>query len=153
MKEQHIDLFTAAKNGEAICITTNGIVKRNGQAVMGAGIAKTAKERFTGIDIRLGQRLTLQGNHVYCLGTSNINENEKFYIFSFPTKHNWRDDSDLQLIKQSCKELVALCNRKHITTCYLPKPGCKNGHLDWENQVKPVIEPLLDDRFIITSID
>ena len=40
------DIFALPKDGEAMCVTTNGIVKSNGHAVMGAGIAKTANETF-----------------------------------------------------------------------------------------------------------
>ena len=34
----------------------------------------------------------------------------------------------------------------------IPRPGCSNGGLNWEIDVKPIIEPLLDDRFIIYSL-
>lgn len=35
---------------------------------------------------------------------------------------------------------------------YLPRPGCKNGGLDYNSQVKPILEKhLTDDRFRIIS--
>lgn len=42
----------------AVCVTTNGIVKRNGQAVMGKGIAKEADMRFHVSDL-LGKKLSV----------------------------------------------------------------------------------------------
>lgn len=54
-------------NADAICLTTNGFVKRSGAAVMGAGIAKQAKERWRFIDYTLGQAISLFGNKVNLL--------------------------------------------------------------------------------------
>lgn len=51
------DIFALPKHHmEAVCITTNGIVKKNGCAVMGAGIAKEANMRFSGLARNLGNR-------------------------------------------------------------------------------------------------
>lgn len=131
----------------AVCVTTNGMVKRDGDAVMGAGIAKQANQLFK-CSRTLGGLLTTHGNHVFNLGV--VHAYGKFYnLFTFPTKHDWRDGSDITLITQSAKELVQLCNQLNIHTCYLPPVGCGLGGLDWNTQVKPVLEPILDDRFII----
>ncbi|MCZ2224447.1 MAG: hypothetical protein LC122_12560 [Chitinophagales bacterium] len=40
------NLFDFVNIADAICITTNGIVKSNQEAVMGAGIALQAAEKF-----------------------------------------------------------------------------------------------------------
>lgn len=139
-------IFTLpAKRNEAVCITTNGIVKRDGKAVMGAGIAKQANDLYF-LDEELANHLLSSGNvpHIFAKkGRNNC------HLISFPTKYNWRDNSDLNLIARSAQLLVELVTRRNITACYLTPPGCGCGKLDWETQVKPVLEPILDDRFVI----
>lgn len=132
---------------EAICVTTNGVIKNDGTAVMGKGIAKEANDRYAVASI-LAEHLRNGGNHVYPL--KNIQENGKsFLLCSFPTKNNWRDDSDIDLIKQSAAELMQLCDAYNIKRCYLTPPGCANGHLSWEYHVYPAICNILDDRVTI----
>lgn len=141
-------------NQSAVCVTTNGVVKSNGCAVMGAGIAKECKDRFPIIQVWLGQKLKYTGNHAYYFTDPTLSDNVK-HIITFPTKHHWKENSDIELIKQSCMEATEIMDTcKHILTkCYLPKPGCSNGHLDWDTLVKPVISELLDDRFIVVVRD
>ncbi len=38
----------------------------------------------------------------------------------------------------------------HLDKVYLVRPGCGNGQLKWED-VKPLIAPILDDRFIVVE--
>lgn len=143
---------TTAFSKEAMCITTNGVIAGNGAAVMGRGIAKEARERFPGIDTLLAKYLANFGNCVNDLGVHRDQKTWKLvHIYTLPTKHHWKDKSDLALICRSLEELVVKCNSDGITTCYLPRPGCSNGGLDWETQVKPVCEAILDDRFVIAD--
>ena len=56
--------------------------------------------------------------------------------------------SDINLIDKSIKQLVELTNQMGWETVVLPRIGCGNGGLNWDD-VKPVIEPYLDHRFIV----
>ena len=154
MRELHLShgtIFNVPEScREAVCITTNGIVKKNGAAVMGAGIAKAAVKRYIGIDIKLGKMLTQYGNEVHYLGQWVSLDTCTHSVFSFPTKHHWKDPSDLELIKRSALQLKLACDAYKIEKCYLPRPGCQNGGLDWAT-VKTAIEPILDDRFIVIT--
>lgn len=129
------------------CITTNGFVKKNGRAVMGAGCAKEARDKLNGIDIILGSTIKNYGNHV-----AKIYQTRNSIYLSFPVKHHWKQIADIKLIERSAKELVILADEnkewKHIL---LPRPGCGNGRLEW-SQVKPIIEPYLDDRFFVVYL-
>lgn len=147
------NIFDIAKEQkyDAICITTNGVIKSNGEAVMGAGIAKEATKRYKGIAIRLGKQIALGGNRVYQLGVDRQNDlfgSFDIAIISFPTKHHWEDKSDLALIEKSAKELVQLAEFKGYTKVLVPQPGVLNGQLNWED-VKKVLEPIFDERFTI----
>ena len=130
------------ETGDAVCVTTNGVVKANGKAVMGAGIAKEANMRYH-IAAQLGHKLRTSGNHCYDLGSYDGKN-----LVSFPTKYDWRNDSDIELIKQSCKELVQLVDRNGWNTVLLPPVGCGCGKLDF-NIIKTMLEQLLDDRFVL----
>lgn len=125
------------------CITTNGVVKKNGRCVMGRGIAQQARDRFIDFDYELGQHILTEGNVVNLIGKWD----DDWYA-SFPVKHKWFEQADLELIEKSAKELVRLTAACHFEHVLLPRPGCGNGGLDWAD-VKPVIEPILDDRFTI----
>lgn len=128
--------------GDAVCVTTNGVIKTNGEAVMGAGIAKEANMRYQ-VAAQLGKKLKINGNHCYDLGSYDGKN-----LVSFPTKHDWRNDSDIELIRQSCKELVILTDQNSWHTVLLPPVGCGCGKLDF-NYIKSFLENLLDDRFIL----
>lgn len=133
---------------EAVCVTTNGDIKKNGHAVMGKGIALEADHRFC-LSGRLGSLLDYHGNHAFCMGICEDNVTGKeMSIITFPTKQHWQQDSDYDLIKQSAKEIVKICNHERIRKCYLPPVGCGCGRLDFD-QVRAILEQILDDRFVV----
>ena len=98
------------------------------------------------------------------------------YIFSFPTKRTttvvnrtksnvtffyrdavaqgalipgWQGRSDLTLIERSAKLTLNIVERLALHTFILPRPGCGNGELSWNNDVKPLLTNYFDDRFYI----
>lgn len=99
MQEVTGDLF-AVEGADAICITTNGFVKRDGAAVMGRGCAGQALKRWRGMDLLLGRRIMKEGNRVelltkthYISGRTVIDtlggiSDVPYHILSFPTKRN-----------------------------------------------------------------
>lgn len=165
------DYETFQAENTAIAVTTNGIVKNNGDAVMGKGIAKQCNDKFH-IAPLLGKYLKQYGNRVFNMGAYMFDDtaddghriNKKTFIhpsdkiayevlsfiniITFPTKHNWKDNSDIELIKTSCKQITEVCDKFKIELCYIPPVGCGCGNLRWE-EVEPVISKLLDDRFIL----
>jgi hypothetical protein len=126
-------------------ITTNGVVKKNGEAVMGRGTAYQAKKRYPKIAYALGQFLNNHGNHVGEFIFKDEETGDEVKLLTMPTKHHWIEGSDLVLIERSALELSSLpYSEKFVLT----KPGCGNGGLDWCD-VKLVIEKILDDRFTV----
>ena len=139
------DLFECPERYDAICVTTNGIVKKDGSAVMGAGIAKMFAQKYPSLPKNLGEKIKAGGNHAYLLGAVM---DKQYAILSFPTKEHFKDKSDIELIKRSCRELVAIADRYHLQHIYFPAPGCGLGGLILKD-VCAEIEKILDDRFVL----
>lgn len=140
---------------DAIVITTNGFVKNNGKAVMGRGIALQAAELFPEMPGWLGYMIGVGGNNVHMTSfdygcvTDNGNDVCEQVVFTFPVKTHWRLAAELSLIRRSAIQLACMVDEfGYMKKVLMPRPGCGNGKLSWED-VKPIIEPCLDDRFTV----
>ena len=149
MKEIIGDLFNPPIDTDAICITTNGMIRSDGKAVMGRGVALAAKNKFLGIDVNLAQAIKQSGNHTNIIYVYALPSDKFVYIFSLPTKNDWRDKSDINLIIRSCAELRVIANKCDFKKIILPRPGCANGGLNWVDVKKAI--SFLDDRFYIIT--
>ena len=138
------DMFADAylKIADAICITTNGIVNAKGKCVMGRGVALIAKEKWEGIDKRLGDFIKLNGNIVQILWYV---PSLRTTIVSFPVKDHWKGKANLKLIETSCKQLKELIDQEGWQRVILPRPGCYNGRRNWDTEVKPILKRFFDD--------
>lgn len=142
---------------EAICVTTNGIVKAGGLAVMGRGVAKQCADLFPATQRLLGELLRTYGNKVFDLGVYETytcdHQLVTYHVLTYPTKNDWHNMSDINLIIKSANEVVRLADKVELSKVYLPKVGCQNGGLSWYAEVCPAIEGILDDRFIVVFRD
>lgn len=165
MKEAKGDIFTT--HCDAVCITTNGFVKSNGECVMGRGCALKAAQLNPEIPRTLGKFLTLYGNRVFV-----VDRNNGVDLVTYPVKPvskimqkpedvvahmrnkfrtgdsipGWACIADLEILERSARQLVALASKKNYWNVVLPRPGCGAGELTWD-EVKPVLAAILDDRF------
>ena len=174
MKEITGDLWDHIGKADAICVTTNGFVKRDGSAVMGRGCAKQAVQRIPSLAPLLGLKIKQLGLCVCKLKAYNNTE-----IIAFPVKPKglhahitvidrfvvrhmvdklkfdkhgttyvpgWAAKANIKIIERSCKQLNKLTSIMNWNKVILPRPGCGAGELNWQN-VKPVIQKILDNRF------
>lgn len=152
MRERKVDAWEFIRQNpvDALCITTNGAVRKDGACVMGAGIAKQAAQRYPSLPYFLGDRISQYGNQTYLYrpGVDFTVGADASYIVSLPVKHHWREIADIELITVSVKKLVFLTNALGWERVVVPRPGVGNGRLNWD-YVKGRIEPLLDDRFTL----
>lgn len=143
MKEAIGNLWDFYAAGHKIVITTNGMIKRNGDCVMGRGCALEAAKRFPKLPGELGFKIS-------CAGHQRVWWWADYNLYTFPTKHNWREKADIELIARSARQLASCVpvscdySQKDIV---VPRPGCGNGGLRWQD-VKPVLDAILDDRFV-----
>lgn len=165
MKEAEGDLWEwrpKPANRFALVITTNGTLKRNGKAVMGKGCAKEALQQmfkddygrvrplYPDLDKYLGEYIAKFGNKAFRMKQPEGSDLRWSGLYTFPTKHNWWERADPQLIEQSAKQLVKMVTKDDVKHVVIPRPGCGLGDLRWE-EVKPILEPILDDRFTIIT--
>lgn len=139
-------------------ITTNGFVKKDGSAVMGRGCALEAVRgvpgkvgSWPGLPSILGAQIENDGNHVFFLGACVTPATG--VLVSFPVKHHWRQEADPELIKRSATELIKVVDDVSLEdgeVVVMPRPGCGNGGLRWED-VRPILEPILDNRFHVIT--
>lgn len=123
-----------------LCITTNGFIKRNGANVMGAGIAKQAKERFKNIDFNFGNLIKKNGHIVQPIGDR---------LLSFPVKDFWYNSAKLDIIIESLKQLRAIALFNPDKLFILPKPGCGNGKLKWCDIEDDIKKYIVDNIIIV----
>lgn len=99
IQEQAGDLWDYSARGEWIAITTNGITKANGQAVMGAGLAKQAATRYPDLPSWLGQRLMRFGNRP-CNDASNSCTHLQLQAIEFTDLYRNERSDQLSCTKQ-----------------------------------------------------
>lgn len=149
------DLWTYP-HADALCITTNGsVVRVSGgrhavyRGVMGRGVAAQAKQRYPELELALGYQVRQHGNTVGILRQPD--DACSAYLVSFPVKHEWHEQADLELIGRSAEQLAQLTTLMQWQWVVVPRPGCGNGRLDWM-EVAPVLRQHFDDRFVVVTV-
>ena len=154
---------------DALVITTNGYVKRDGSCVMGRGCAKQVADLVPEIPFMLGAAIKKHGNRVNFI-MHQVNTN--IDLISYPVKPvmvvnngtnlvnhmakrvkigdsigGWAAKATMELIIEMAWELSEMAdNNPQWKNIILPRPGCGAGELTWE-QVEPHLTVILDDRF------
>lgn len=143
LKERVGDIWRWHSDGWFVGITTNGVVKRNGECVMGRGVALDARDKFPGFAKELGTHIRQHGNVVGMFPHHKI--------FTFPVKYRWNEPADLDLIEQSARDLHRILGiLRHYDADFryaMVRPGCGNGTLAW-NEVRQVVAPWLADACV-----
>jgi len=152
---------------DALCITTNGFVKKDGTCVMGRGCAKQAADYWPQLPKTVGQNISDYGNVV--LAALLLSDGR--HLLSFPVKPvfvisdgsncvkhmmskfnigdqvpGWAAVADIEIIRESATRLVVITNAYGWNKVVIPRPGCGAGELSW-TAVKAELDKILDDRF------
>ena len=157
----------------ALVVTTNGFVKRNGECVMGRGIAKQIAERYPSVPRELGDLINKNGNVVQVVHHDPLTDMD---IIAFPVKPvkriitkkeqlvrhmrdkhtlglsaaGWMCVAEPEIIRDSLEQLEKLTNEKEYTHVLCPRFGCGAGELEWSS-IRPLAEQFLDNRFYVMT--
>ncbi len=129
-----MDIWSFDRHGDAICIPTNLMVRRDGLAVMGAGLALECVKKIPSSSATLGKAIT--NNHEELIVHLGYWGNAS--VLSFPTKIDWRKSSDLTLIAISAAQLVSIADE--YDRIVIPRVGGGLGEFHFESQVKPILD-------------
>lgn len=113
----------------------------NTVGAMGKGIAQEFKRIYPEMFKRY-QRFCETGQ--LTVGKLFLYRTDHKWVLNFPTKEHWRNPSRLEYIETG---LQKFCDRHvslGITSIAFPALGCGNGELDYETQVKPLMEKYLE---------
>jgi hypothetical protein len=127
-----VDLWDLHRRGRWAVIPTNTQVRGDGSAVMGAGLARAAAERYPDLPARYGRALR-NGHHRLVVGDHRL--------FLAPTKHHWRNPSTVELVGESLAAIRAQLDRRPVPLV-VPAVGCGLGGLDWEVVEALIVEHL-----------
>lgn len=113
----------------------------NTVGVMGAGLAKQFARRVSGLLLAYQRACRNKELTIKSLWTYSFGKNRK--VLCFPTKIDWRNDSDIDWVEGNLKRLAEEYEYLEITSLAIPPVGCGKGNLDW-GDVKPLVIKYLD---------
>ncbi|MBK8027038.1 MAG: macro domain-containing protein [Chloroflexi bacterium] len=114
----------------------------NTVGVMGKGIALDFKLIYPDM-FKKYQSLCEQG--LFNVGQLWLYKTPYKWVLNFPTKKHWRNPSNPEYIRLGLEKFAATYLEKGITSISFPMLGCGNGELDWDSQVRPMMEQYLRD--------
>jgi O-acetyl-ADP-ribose deacetylase (regulator of RNase III) len=112
----------------------------NTQGVMGKGIALTFKHLYPEMFEQYQQRCK---SGQFDVGQLWLYKAPNKWILNFPTKREWRKPAQAEYIEVGLKQFVETYEQLEIQSVAFPKLGCGSGGLDWEQQVRPLMEKYL----------
>ena len=121
----------------------------NTVGVMGKGIALTFKRIYP-------EMFDVYRNHCehgrLQIGQLFLYKTPNKWILNFPTKMHWRNPSRVEYVEAGLRKLRASSPSMGMTSIAFPELGCGNGELDFESQVKPLMEHYLRSLSMPTFI-
>jgi len=138
------DMWSVWSETDLFLITANSFVKRNGCLVMGAGIARQARDRFPGLDATLGQAIRESCGHLGKYGLLISPRWPASRLGLFQVKYHWNTEALPELIQRSAEKLTAWASAHPDCRIDLNFPGIGNGRLH-PAQVLPIVGQLPDN--------
>lgn len=171
------DIFDKINIADAICIPTNCSIVQYGINVpmnpMGA-LAGAAARRWDNIPYIYAELLRIVGAVPCVLGYIFKEKRESSYEFfttseyydinkelrpnftaliAFPTMYEIGAPASISLVERSARLLVELADSLLLNNIYMGAPGCGVGGLSYNDEVKPLLNKIFDDKFYVMQRD
>jgi hypothetical protein len=143
------DFLSAASQGSApklLLAAGNGVVKRSGELVMGAGSAKALAKAYPQAPKAFGEMARKEGDldergwYLYGLLTLRVSPNLSIGVFQ--TKGDWKEKATLSLVAHSARKLAEWMKENPGWEAHMAFPGVGLGGLG-ERGVIEVLEERL----------
>ncbi|MDD4081758.1 MAG: hypothetical protein PHD05_00080 [Sphaerochaetaceae bacterium] len=155
MNIQKLDIRQLWKQGEIVCVTTNGFIKKNGDAVMGRGNAKAMADIIPRLPTFLALHIKKYGNvvgpiyqRVLAFPVKPIQGTREDALSHMKNNYGPNDvvpgffcKAQINIIEKSMEQLNNIIVR-YSDKCpkvYLPIPGVNNGQINFED-IKSILE-------------
>lgn len=136
------NMWSVYQESDLFLITTNSYVRKDGELVMGRGIALEAKRRYPKLAKSAGDWLTKNGlvNDFYGIMVDIMDGP----LGLFQVKYHFADQADLSIISNSCQMLADWISETQLEKVNINYPGIGAGRL-MKSQVSPILEQHLKD--------
>ncbi|HEY7036534.1 MAG TPA: macro domain-containing protein [Thermomicrobiales bacterium] len=114
----------------------------NTSGVMGKGIAKVFRNAYPEM---FAAYKTVCDRRSFGIGDLLLYPTPHKAILNFPTKTDWRRPSRVEYVEAGLGTFATSYAAYGLTSVAFPQLGCGNGGLDWERQVRPLMESVLSD--------
>jgi len=140
MKHKQGNMWSIWHETDHFIFTGNAYIKSDHALVMGKGIAKEVRDKFPGIDLKIGSRIKHMSEYNVILGSK---------VGILQVKYHFKDIAHLDLIQRSIIKLASMASEKPQERFDMNYPGIGNGQLN-KQLVEPLLEPLPDNVFVWT---
>jgi len=143
-------MFSVLGETDVFVITTNSYIRKDGCLVMGAGIARQVRDMLPDVPKQLGKLIqnANAANKVYGILLTEVTVG-KSVIGAFQVKRFFKDNADLEIIKESAQQLSTHANKYPDLRFDLNYPGIGMGRL-YEKDVEPLIACLPNNVYVWT---
>lgn len=112
----------------------------NTVGVMGKGVALEYKRLFPEMYEQYRKLCEAEEFHI---GSLWLYKSPNKWVLNFPTKKHWRNPSRLEYIEAGLRKFIDVYSDFGIYSIAFPPLGCGNGQLDFEIEVRPLMEKYL----------
>lgn len=135
------DMWSVWGKTDLWMFTGNSYIKKNGELVMGRGLALEVKKRFPRLPKRLGWDIGQHYGSIYgVIGMKIYIGDERQMLNVFQVKQHFKDNAELALIGYSVIKLKEFIQTHGLERVDTNMPGVGFGHLDRVNVLSIISE-------------